>query len=245
MQRAVGMPGRQGRTVTVPSFRAHGFHALSDPQVLLGELEEEVERRLRPLVERIRGELPIDASRYLLFGASASVSGWQAYEALIAAAAPEPPAVAVKPEDLFALMYTSGTTGRPKGAMRSHEGNALIALATALEFGLGRDDTGLLVMPLCHANSLYFGVTFAMLGATIVVDDRRSFDPEALLAKLAHEHVVRFRDVQCQEEPWYIVMDLAEGRPLEELIDRPLSVDRVADLVGEHAVAGRGRHAEP
>ncbi len=148
-----------------------------------------VQDDLRPLVERIRGELPIDASRYLLFGASASVSGWQAYEALIAAAAPEPPAVAVKPEDLFALMYTSGTTGRPKGAMRSHEGNALIALATALEFGLGRDDTGLLVMPLCHANSLYFGVTFAMLGATIVVDDRRSFDPEALLAKLAHEHV--------------------------------------------------------
>ena len=78
----------------------------------------------------------------------------------------------MRPEDLFALMYTSGTTGRPKGAMRSHEGNALLALATALEFGLTRDDTGLLVMPLCHANSLYFSVTFAMLGATLVVDDR-------------------------------------------------------------------------
>ena len=37
-------------------------------------------------------------------------------------------------------MYTSGTTGRPKGAMRHHEGNALIAWATALEFGLTRDD---------------------------------------------------------------------------------------------------------
>ena len=148
-----------------------------------------VQDDLRLLVDRIRGELPIDDPRYVLFGAGAAVPGWQAYEALIAAASPGAPTVAVKPEDLFALMYTSGTTGRPKGAMRSHEGNALIALATALEFGLGRDDTGLLVMPLCHANSLYFGVTFAMLGATIVVDDRRSFDPEALLAKLASEHV--------------------------------------------------------
>ena len=82
-------------------------------------------------------------------------------------------------------MYTSGTTGRPKGAIRNHDGNALIALATALEFGFSRDDTALLVMPLCHANSLYFGVAFIHLGATIVVDDRRSFDPEALLATLA------------------------------------------------------------
>ena len=44
-------------------------------------------------------------------------------------------------------------------------------------------------MPLCHANSLYFGLTFTYLGATIVVDDRKSFDPEALLATLAREQV--------------------------------------------------------
>jgi acyl-CoA synthetase (AMP-forming)/AMP-acid ligase II len=73
--------------------------------------------------------------------------------------------------------------------MRNHEGNALIALATALEFGLTRDDNALLVMPLCHANSLYFSVTFAMLGATIVVDDRKHFDPEALLGLLARERI--------------------------------------------------------
>jgi fatty-acyl-CoA synthase len=45
------------------------------------------------------------------------------------------------------------------------------------------------VMPLCHANSLYFGMTFMYLGATIVVDDHKSFDPEALLATLAREKV--------------------------------------------------------
>jgi acyl-CoA synthetase (AMP-forming)/AMP-acid ligase II len=86
-------------------------------------------------------------------------------------------------------MYTSGTTGRPKGAIRNHGGNTLIALATALEMGFTRDDTALLVMPLCHANSLYFGSTFIHLGATCVIDDRRSFDPEALLRTLAEDRV--------------------------------------------------------
>lgn len=147
-----------------------------------------VQEDLRATVDGIRATLSIEARRYLLFGAPAP-EGWQDYEALIGEAAATPPEVTVVPEDLFALMYTSGTTGRPKGAMRSHEGNALLAFATALEFGLSAEDTGLLVMPLCHANSLYFGVTFAMLGATIVVDDRKHFDPEALLAKLATERI--------------------------------------------------------
>ena len=144
---------------------------------------------LRAVVESIRAQLPIGASRFIHFGTDTPPAGWQSYEALIAAASTTAPAIEVRPEDLFALMYTSGTTGRPKGAMRNHEGNALLALATALEFGLTRDDNGLLVMPLCHANSLYFSVTFAMLGATIVVDDRPHFDPEALLGLLAHQRI--------------------------------------------------------
>ena len=147
-----------------------------------------VQDALRATVDAIRAELPVAPSAFVHFGAD-TPTGWQGYEALIEGAAEAAPDVDVQPRDLFALMYTSGTTGRPKGAMRNHEGNALIALATALEFGLTRDDTALLVMPLCHANSLYFSVTFALLGATIVIDDRRSFDPEATLRQLAQERV--------------------------------------------------------
>jgi fatty-acyl-CoA synthase len=147
-----------------------------------------VQETLRGVVEGIRAELPIEPGRFVHFGGS-TPAGWQGYEALIEGAPAAPPAVAVKPEDLFALMYTSGTTGRPKGAMRNHEGNALLAFATALEFGLSEADNGLLVMPLCHANSLYFAVTFAMLGATIVVHDRSHFDAAELLALLARERI--------------------------------------------------------
>jgi fatty-acyl-CoA synthase len=139
-------------------------------------------------VEPIRGELPIAAGCYIQFGPADPGAGWTAYETLIATARALPP-IAVAPPDPCALMYTSGTTGRPKGAIRSHEGNTLIALATALEMGFTRDDSALLVMPMCHANSLYFSHTFVHLGATCVIDDRKSFDAQALLATLAQQKI--------------------------------------------------------
>jgi fatty-acyl-CoA synthase len=147
-----------------------------------------VQDELLDRIEAVRSQLPVNPSCYVQFGGAAP-AGWQDLETLIAAASATPPALQVRPEDPFALMYTSGTTGRPKGAVRNHAGNALIAMATAVEFGFTRDDSALLVMPMCHANSLYFGMTFMHLGATIVVEDRKSFDPEALLATLARERI--------------------------------------------------------
>jgi fatty-acyl-CoA synthase len=99
------------------------------------------------------------------------------------------PDVDVTPTDTWALMYTSGTTGRPKGAIRNHAGSAMISLVSALDMGFARDHTALLVMPMCHANSLYFAFTFTYLGAACVIDDRRSFDPEHLLRTLSEQHV--------------------------------------------------------
>ena len=86
---------------------------------------------------------------------------------LIAGAAASEPDVAVRPDDTWAFIYTSGTTGRPKGAIRSHDGIALHALVTRLDSGFDRDDIGLLVMPMCHANSLFFAFAFAYCGASV------------------------------------------------------------------------------
>ncbi len=66
----------------------------------------------------------------------------------------------------------------PKGAIRSHRGGAMLSLVTEIELGLHRDDGALLVMPMCHANSLYFFSAFAYCGATTTVYNRKSFDPE-------------------------------------------------------------------
>jgi len=137
----------------------------------------------------IRADIPVPEDSYIGFGSGDAPKGWRAYERLIADAPSTDPAVVFDGSEPSALLYTSGTTGRPKGAVRSHAANTLLALATALEFRFGHDDVALLVMPLCHANSLYFAQTFATLGATVVIDDRPRFDPEAVLATLAQQRI--------------------------------------------------------
>ena len=149
-----------------------------------------VQDALLESIEPARPNLSLIArDAWVHFGGPRTPRGWRGYESLVRAGAARAPAVEVAPTDTWALMYTSGTTGRPKGAIRNHQGSALISLVTALDMGLTRQDTGLLVMPMCHANSLYFSFTFTYLGATCVVDDRRSFDPEALLQSMAKQHV--------------------------------------------------------
>ncbi len=180
-------------------------------------------------VEVVRAGLPVTADAYLAFGRTLP-AGWRSYEALIDAAAPTAPAVSVQPGDMSALMYTSGTTGKPKGAIRSHEGSTLIALATALEMRFTRDDTALLVMPMCHANSLYFSHTFVHLGATCVIDDRRSFDPEALLATLAGQRITFTSLV-----PTHYIMMLG----LPEAVKAKYDVSRVEKLMISSAPARR------
>ena len=140
------------------------------------------------MLDSQKAELKLSSGKYFVLG-DAQNTGWISYEALISNGDPARKFNAVDPESMCALMYTSGTTGKPKGAIRNHQGSYLIALATALEMEFSKDDTGLLVMPMCHANSLYFATTFIHLGAACIIDDRRSYDPEALLATLSNERV--------------------------------------------------------
>lgn len=178
-------------------------------------------------IDAVRAELPVAPNAYIAFGRTLP-AGWRAYEALIEAASESAPPVNVQPGDMAALMYTSGTTGKPKGAIRSHAGSTLIALATAVEMRFTREDTALLVMPMCHANSLYFSHTFVHLGATCVIDDRRSFDPEALLAALA-EQKVTFTSLV----PTHYIMMLG----LPAAVKAKYDVDRVEKLMISSAPA--------
>lgn len=132
------------------------------------------EAALLPVIEPIRNDLAVEDGRFVLIGRQQQ--GWVDYEALIARGAQNEPEASVEADDTWCLMYTSGTTGNPKGAIRNHRNMAMLALMTSVELGLGRGDDALLVMPMCHANSLNFFTSFINAGAAVTVFSRANFD---------------------------------------------------------------------
>ncbi|MXN67312.1 AMP-binding protein [Stappia sp. GBMRC 2046] len=138
------------------------------------------EDALLDIAKGVREPLSIAAERYVHFGGE-TPDGWRSYEALIAESGASEPEVSVEGHDPWCLMYTSGTTGKPKGAIRGHRGMAMLALMTDVELGLKRSDDALLVMPMCHANSLNFFTAFLYVGAAVTVFSRPSFDPALCL----------------------------------------------------------------
>jgi len=80
--------------------------------------------------------------------------------------------------DEWTLMYTSGTTGKPKGVVRNQAGYYLLSNTTAIELSIKKDDIALLVMPLCHANSINFFCSYLTVGASISIYCEKSFNPE-------------------------------------------------------------------
>jgi fatty-acyl-CoA synthase len=137
------------------------------------------EQGLHRLIEEVRSDLDIPEARFVLFGGQAA--GWQEYEDLLLRAASSTPDVAVADTDPWALMYTSGTTGKPKGVIRSHRSQALVGMTTEIELGIGGRDDALLVMPMCHANSLNFFSSFSYRGGVASIYSRASFDPKEAL----------------------------------------------------------------
>lgn len=143
-----------------------------------------VQHDLAGIIEEAAPEIPVEASHVIHFGGPCP-AGYRDYESIISAASETEPQIRPSLHDPWTLMYTSGTTGKPKGAVRSHQGAANMALVTSIELGLHRDDGALLVMPMCHANSLYFFGAFAYCGATTTIYSRKSFDPEECVRTLA------------------------------------------------------------
>ncbi len=144
-----------------------------------------VQDELAGVIEDIRATLPVPASRIIHFGAKPCPAGYRDYETLLEQASDGEPSVAAETTDPWMLMYTSGTTGRPKGAIRNHRANTLLSLTTEIELGIRREDSALLVMPMCHANSLYFFGAFSYCGGGVTIYSRKSFDPEHCLKTLA------------------------------------------------------------
>ncbi len=77
-----------------------------------------------------------------------------------------------EPDAVFALLYTSGTTGKPKGVLVTHRNLLVAAAGTVQRLGIGRDDRVVGVSSLAHAFGLGPGVVGSLLtGAGLVLHD--------------------------------------------------------------------------
>ncbi len=95
------------------------------------------------------------------------------------------------PADPAWLFYTSGTTGRPKGATLTHRNLAFMSLAYLADVDrIGPEDVRLHAAPMSHGSGLY-ALPFVMQGAQNLVMSG-SFDPERVFAVLAHHRNVSF-----------------------------------------------------
>src|SRR5438270_5399849 len=95
--------------------------------------------------------------------------GWEALAGL-GPGRSVPPRVATAGEDVHRLMYTSGTTGRPKGVMITHANLAWKNLAHVVEFGFTSVDLGLACGPLYHVGALDLTTTSLIAaGATTII----------------------------------------------------------------------------
>jgi fatty-acyl-CoA synthase len=115
-------------------------------------------------------------------------SGVEHYDEVLQAAAATPLDQAVTLDDGAMILYTSGTTGRPKGALLTHGNITWNCFNTVVDMDLNRNDVALMISPLFHVASLDMGLLPMLLkGATVVLESK--FDAGRVL-ELIRQHKV-------------------------------------------------------
>lgn len=156
------------------------------------------------LVNGMKEKIPTVTS-YLSFAVGdETYDGFIPYEEALAKASPAEPATMVDAEDPWVIMYTGGTTGRPKGVVKNHANLFAQYFISIFDHNFDFDDVNLLVMPCCHVNSLFYSYVATWVGGAVMAYNMVSFNPENLL-KTFSDHKVTFTSLV----PTHYIMMLA------------------------------------
>ncbi|MFN2626467.1 MAG: AMP-binding protein [Mycobacteriales bacterium] len=196
------------------------------------------------VLDGLRARVP--AVEHVVQAGSRTAAGVVPLDALLQAA-PAAPVAAPGDESLAALIYTSGTSGRPRGAMLSHR--ALLAnLDQCSQIDppvVADDDVVLLVLPLFHIYGLNAGLGMvAKHAATGVLAER--FDPVETLELMKREHVSNVIGAPPMYVAWSMLPDVEDAFTSVRLAvsgAAPLPAEvlaRVRDATGRHVFEGYG-----
>ncbi len=145
-----------------------------------------VDAEFAPMIDEIRSGLKA-VREFIVVGEARD--GYIEYESLLAASSEDEPGVRVAPADPWILLYTSGTTGRPKGVVRSHESYIAFYLINGCDFAYSYREMVLTCMPLCHVNTTFFSFASTYFGGGNYIQPARQFRPEKILEIVEREKI--------------------------------------------------------
>ncbi len=149
------------------------------------------------MVGSLRGQMPFVERYICLEGGDGSFT--EDYEAIIRGSAVSPPAVDVAEDDVLSIFFTAGTTGKPKGAMRTHRHLMSDATASVIELKVGYDEKVLITFPMYHVACEDNLVRHSFMPNTIHTKREGGFNPAEVLEYISRERITR-----CQFVPTMI-----------------------------------------
>ncbi|MBU2499572.1 MAG: long-chain-fatty-acid--CoA ligase [Proteobacteria bacterium] len=126
--------------------------------------------------------------RYIVGVGDDAQSGVGKYRELVDLGKDEEPTLKISDDDIVSIFLTSGTTGLPKGAMRTHRHAYLDALVGTIELKLRHADRMLMVFPFYHV-TWEDNMRHLLMGNSIVIRKEGRFDPREVLETLSREKI--------------------------------------------------------
>jgi long-chain acyl-CoA synthetase len=146
-------------------------------------------------VNGLRSRLP-KVRNYISFGSPAA--GMVSHDHLLARYPSHEPDMQVSKDDPLIILYTSGTTGVPRGALYTHFRKLDNTRIKALEMGAKPGDRHIMVLPFFHIGGDSHVWPFFMVGGCNVIMDQKSFDPAAVLQTIQNEKATDIQIVPTQ-----------------------------------------------
>jgi acyl-CoA synthetase (AMP-forming)/AMP-acid ligase II len=146
-------------------------------------------------VDGLRSRL-LNVRNYISFGDA--IADTVSYSQLLASHSSNEPNVQVHKDDPLIILYTSGTTGVPRGALYTHFRKLDNTRIKALEMGAKPGDRHLMVLPFFHIGGDSHVWPFFIVGGCNVIMPQKSFDPSAVLQAIQNEKATDMQIVPTQ-----------------------------------------------